>query len=122
MLANNLNICQGKITRQRKLENRIEEAILDFTIINEKLQPFLSKMTIDEERNFCLSNFAQVKKNGRVVETDHNMMIMDFNISVPKRKRDRVEIFNLKNETCQKLFKEETENNKALLECFEKMA
>ena len=43
-VANNLNICEGIITRQRKLENKIEMAILDFFIINEKLSPFLREL------------------------------------------------------------------------------
>ena len=55
-VANNLNVCQGKITRIRKLENKTEKAILDFLIMNEKLRPFMSKMIIDEERKFCLIN------------------------------------------------------------------
>ena len=44
IVANSLSNCQGLITRQRKLENRTEKAILDFFVMNEKLRPFLSKM------------------------------------------------------------------------------
>ena len=83
------------------------------------MKPFLTKLTIDEERKFCLSNFAQKKKNGRVVESDHNTMIADFAISVQKRKQDRVEIFNFRNKSCQQLFKKETDDNLQLIECFE---
>ena len=54
-VANNLNICKGIITRQRKVEGKIEMAILDFFIMNEKLRPFLAQVIIDEERNFSLS-------------------------------------------------------------------
>ena len=68
-------------------------------------------MAIDEERNFCLSNFAQVKKNARLVETDHNAMIADFNISITKRKPERVEMLYLRNEACQQLFTKETDEN-----------
>ena len=94
-------------------------AILDFFIINEKLRPFLSKMIIDEERNFCLSNFAQLKKNGRVIETDQNSMIADFDISILKRKPEPIELFNLRNEDCQKSLTKETNENNLLVECFE---
>ena len=58
IVANNTNMCQGKITRIRNLKNKTENAILDFLIINEKMLPFLKKMVIDEDRNFCLSNYA----------------------------------------------------------------
>ena len=82
------------------------------------MQMFLSKLVIDEEREFCLSNFAQLKKNKRLVETDHNLMIADFDISVPKRKPERVELYNLRNKQCQELFCAETEVNSELTNCF----
>ena len=43
ILVNALDICEGVITRSRKLENRTEKAILDFYIINDKMRPFISK-------------------------------------------------------------------------------
>ena len=119
ILANNMDICEGIITRQRILEKKTEKAILELFIINEKMKPFLTKLTIDEDRKFCLSNFAQKKKNGRAVETDHNTMIADFSISVQKRKQNRVEMFNFRNKNCQKLFRKETNENVQLIECFE---
>jgi hypothetical protein len=87
--------------------------------LNEKMRTFLSKVIIDEERDYCLSNFSQLKKNKRVVETDHNLMIADFNISVPKRKPERLELFNLRNKECQEMFSKETNENIQLVECFE---
>ena len=116
IVANNLDICEGKITRQRILKNKTERAILDLFIINEKMKPFLTKVTIDEDRKFCLGNFAQVKKNGRVIETDHNTLIADFSISISKCKQERVEMFNLRNKTCQQLFKKETDENLSLID------
>ena len=110
-VGNNLPVCQGVITRIRELENNTERAILDFFVMNDKMGQFLSKMIIDEERKYCLSNFAQFKKNKRVIETDHNLLIAEFDISVPKRKPERVELFNLRNKKCQKLFSQETEDN-----------
>ena len=119
IVANILSNCQGLITRQRKLENRTEKAILDFFVMNEKLRPFLSKMYIDEDREYCLSNFSQQKKNKCVKETDHNLMFSDFDISIPKRKPTRVEMFNLRNKQCQEMFFKETEENTELVQCFE---
>ena len=119
IVANNMNFCEGKITRIRNLKEKTEKAILDFIIINEKMLPFVKKMLIDENRNFCLRNYAQYKKNKRVIETDHNAIIAEFNLSIPKRKVDRIELFNLRNKECQEMFTEETHRNTQLVECFE---
>ena len=118
-VVNTLSICQGLITRRRKVENRIEEAVLDFSIINEKLRPFIKKVIIDEERNFCLSNVSQIKKNGRIIDSDHFGSILEFDIQTYRRKPDREELFNLKNKVCQAAFKEETDNTTKLTECFQ---
>ena len=75
-VVNSVSICEGLITRQRKVESKIEKAVLDFFLVNEKIFPFLRKMIIDEKREYPLSNFAQQKKNKRVTETDHNGMIL----------------------------------------------
>ena len=118
IVVNALKLCNGMITRIREVESKTEASILDFFIVNERLLPFVTKMIIDEERNFTLSNFAQIKKNGRVIETDHNGLILEMNIKMKKKKSERVEIFNLKNRACQEVFKEETEYNFELLESF----
>ena len=36
-------------------------------------------------------------------------MIAEFAIYLPKRKKERIEMFNLRNKKCQKLFTEEME-------------
>ena len=116
---NALSICEGVITRQRELESKTEKAVLDFFLVNEKLYPFLKRMTIDENRDFPLSNFSQIKKNKRVTETDHNGLILEIALQYSSRKPDRQELFNLKNRTCQEAFKDETEFNEELLKCFD---
>ena len=42
-----------------------------------------------------------------------------LDISIPKRKPERIELFNLRNEDCQKSFTEETDENNMLVDCFE---
>ena len=46
-------------------------------------------------------------------------MFAEFNISVSKRKPERVEMFNLRNKKCQLLFTQETEEKSQLVECFD---
>ena len=117
-VVNSLSICEGTITRKREVQNKTESAVLDFFIVNDKLSPFLKRMIIDEKRQFCLSNFAQMKKNKKVIESDHNGLILEVEIEFSIGASERPEIFNLKNKQCQEMFKNETEVNKDLLECF----
>ena len=56
-VVNNLDICQGSITRTRKTVNSLEISILDFFIVCEKLNQILLKMIVDEEKLYALSNY-----------------------------------------------------------------
>ena len=76
-------------------------------------------MVIDEEKEFGLFNYAQMKKNKKVIATDHNGEILDLNINFNMKMAPREEMFNFKNTMCQKAFKEETEKNLEILSVFE---
>ena len=119
IVGNTLKVCEGTITRTRRLENRTENAILDFLIINEKLHPFLTEMKIDDKREYPLCNFYQAKKNKRIIESDHNSIIANFDISIQKQKPERIEMFNLRNTNCLELFTKETQENTYLVKCLE---
>ena len=118
VVVNSLDMCNGIITRKRKVENRIEEAVLDFFIINEKIRPFLRSMKIDEDKELTLINLAQINKNRKLIETDHNAMVLEMDLNVENVKSKREEIFNMKNKACQETFFLETETNKELLNSF----
>ena len=83
------------------------------------MRPFVSKMKVDENKQFSLVNIAQMKKNKRLIETDNNAFILDVLLNKNIKKPKREEILNLKNKVCQEAFREETEKNKELLECFQ---
>ena len=123
IVVNALDVCEGLITRKREVRlnagTKTEEAVLDFFVVNDLMLNFIKKMLIDEGREFCLSNLAQIRQNKRIIESDHNPLILDLDIQFSKRKPERVEMFNLRNTVCQEAFKQETENNAALLEVFE---
>ena len=118
-VVNSLNICEGLITRQRLLKSRSEKAVLDFFITNEKLSPYLKRMIVDEKREFSLGNFSQYKQNKRVIETDHNGLILELALEYSTQKPERQEFFNFKNRKCQEAFRKETDTNNELLNCFE---
>ena len=75
-------------------------------------------MIIDEEKQFNLLNLSQLKKNKRIIETDHNGLVLEMELDVGKVKPEREEIFNLRNKSCQEAFFEETETNQELIHCF----
>ena len=118
-VVNSMNICEGVITRQRQLESKLEQAVLDFYIVNDKVAPFIKRMVVDENKEYCLSNFAQQKKNKKVIESDHNGLILDVSLKFSQKKPERHTMFNLKNKECQQLFNLETNTNEELIECFE---
>ena len=117
--VNALDICEGIITRKRKIENKTEEAVLDFFIINDKMRPFIKKMVVDEQKEFTLINLAQVKKNNRLVETDHNAIIVEMEFETEINKQNREELFNLKSKSGQDAYFKETEKNEDLLQVFQ---
>ena len=119
LVLNCMDTCKGVITRKRILENKVEEAVLDFFLINDTMRPFFKEMIIDEERNYCLSNIDQIKRNKRIIESDHNAMIGEFYLTISNRKPDRQEMLNLRNKDCQNAFKNMTEINLEFLNCFE---
>ena len=61
-------------------------------------------MTVDEQRLHVLTNFNPVRKGGKAIESDHNTEILELDLSFNKKKPDRRQIFNFKNEECQKTF------------------
>ena len=119
IVANSLDTCEGLITRKRELKNKTEEAVLDFMIINEKLRPFVRKITIDENKEYKLINLAQLKQNNEFIETDHNSLILELEINGENCKIKREEMLNLRNKANQEEFFEETNQNQELLKCFE---
>ena len=83
-VVNSLPFCEGLITRKRIREWKVEESILDFFVVCDKVLPFVTKIIIDEEKNFVLKNYKAVR-NGKVsVDSDHNTMIMEVSLRSKK--------------------------------------
>ena len=115
-VVNNLKLCKGLITQRRETIKGVEESAIDFFLVNEKMLQYITKMTVDEEEQFTLTNIAQKKKNKYSKKSDHRALILDFNIHFSKIKP---EVFNFKNESCQRLFKNITDHETKLIECLE---
>ena len=113
-LLNSSEVCEGKITRQRKKGNKIEESILDFALTSSQLTPFCTKMTIDESRQYAMSSYL----NKKVTHSDHFTIILQFSIKYRRKRPQREEYFNFRN--CQDLqeFGRILESESSLTECF----
>ena len=92
-LMNASDLCDGVITRCRTANDRTERSIIDFVIVCEKLYPYVRKLVIDEDKSFSLTNYS--KKN-KIINNDHNSMILYLNLKSSKMKQERQIIFNFK--------------------------
>ena len=118
-MVNNLKLCEGLITRRRETIKGVEESAIDFFLGNVKMLQYITKMTVDEEEQFALTNIAQKKKNKYSKKPDHRALTLDLNIHFSKIKPDNKEVFNFKNESCQRVFKNITDQETKLIECLE---
>ena len=111
----------GVITRNRITKDSTEISVLDYIICCEKLAVFLESMLIDEKRNFPLTKYASKKGNQKIVVSDHNTLYARFKMEYADVtfKKPKHEIFNLKNEACQKKFTNVTTDSVKLRKCFQ---
>ena len=117
-VVNSLNICKGLITRRRETITGVQEAVLDLFLVNQRMIPYLKQMTVDEDEEYILTNFAQKKQTNPTKQSDHRPVMLELNMEFNKIKPDRVENFNFKSEICQNTFRNITDTETALLECF----
>ena len=119
-VVNSLDLCQGLITRRRVTTNRTEESILDFFVVCDKVLCFTDRMIIDEDKKFVLSNYRKVNGVVHKKDSDHFTTILELNIEYTVKKPDRIELFNFRNEKCQEIFCQITNNSPELINCFQK--
>ena len=117
-VVNALEICEGLITRRRIKDGSVEESILDFFIVCSKVLPFVKRMVIDHEKKYILTNYRQVGKGGKAIDSDHFTEFMDLDIEIEAERPERVEIFNFKEEEAQAKFKYLTSDTKDFTDCF----
>ena len=113
-VVNSLDICEGIITRRRKLKNKTEEAVLDFFVVCEKIKTFIEKMIIDDNKEYPLSRYT---KDGKT-DSDHNTLIFHMKLNFIQKRKDRIEMFNFRNLEGQEKFSNLTETKNELLKCF----
>ena len=115
IVVNALELCKGVVTRSRKTVVGTEEAVLDFFLVCRRMKPFLTKMVVDEIGDTKIARF----KKGKVVESDHNSLKLEFSLKYLPIKPERTELFNFKNDECQQDFKIKNNKSTKLTKAFE---
>ena len=90
-VLNTESICEGLITRSRSVNDKVERSVIDFVIVCDKVRPFITKFSIDEQKKFALSNYSS---KGKIIYSDHNSLITEMNIQYDKIKPERRLSFN----------------------------
>ena len=94
-MNNSVGKGNGKITR-RQITNQVkEESITDFVILCHEMEPIISKMVIDEDKNYVLTRHTKTKKGVKITESDHMSIITEVKGQWNKNKNiERIEIYN----------------------------
>ena len=73
-----------------------------------------------EDRKHVLTKIRKTKNGIVVKESDHNVLLSEFNTSYNSDKKSKkIELYNIKNLECQKNFKEYTSKNNMLSSVFD---
>ena len=117
-VINSLEICDGLITRSRVCDGALQESVLDFFVVCSRVLPFVTRMVIDTDRKYILTNYKPSKRGGDAVDTDHYTQYMDVNLEISHEKNERIEIFNFKDGEGQINFKNLTTKTDEFTKCF----
>ena len=79
----------------------VEESILDFFIVCSRILPHVTKMVIDNENKYVLTNYKTARKTGKAIDSDHKTEYMDLDLKIKHEKPIRKEIFNFKDKKSQ---------------------
>ena len=117
-VANGNIKCKGTITRKRTTKKRVEQSVIDIVLLSKDMEETLVEMEIDEDRKFVLTKVAKTKNGVKVHHSDHNTILVEFNIMLEKHKHEKLEIYALKNKESQEKFKTYTSNTNMLSSIF----
>ena len=122
VVVNSKEVCSGTITRYRKTVNNEERSVLDYFIVCKMFYNLVMKMTVDEDRKYCLTKFSSKTGSKTCKESDHNPLFLEISIAWNTLFNDvekRIEIYNFKKAECFKMFQDMTENCQELVGCFD---
>ena len=85
ILVNSSNECKGTITRSKVVGGHTEKSVIDFFFVCERLFQYVDYLEIDEERKYCFKKYSRTKGNIKVIESDHNLMLLNLKFNFNKR-------------------------------------
>ena len=114
-VVNASKLCKGKLTRSRNMKNGTQQkTCLDYFIVCDQIEPLVSGMKIYEDNDIALTRYQ-----GKVVQSDHKMLKLEVDLSFHKQEHhDRIEVFNVRNKECQKMFCTFTSKDNRFSKCF----
>ena len=75
-------------------------------------------MVIDERKDYILTNYQNVRKTGKAVDSDHFTQFMNLDLKFENEKPQRIEIYNFKEKDSQNKFRKLTSETEAFSKCF----
>ena len=116
-VLNSLPICKGLITRTRTLiTGKVEKSVLDFFVVCSLVLTHITEMLVDEERNYAITNYTQIPKGGKAVDSDHMTTLAKIQLNIVPHKMQTESVYNLKNIICKKPFKSNTSSTRDFTE------
>ena len=120
-VVNGLSLCKGVFTRIRKTKNNTERGILDFFVVCNRILPLIKSMDIDESKKNVPTNYTQVKKGGKAVDSDHVPIEMELDIKILPTRPTRETIYNFKNLRGREIFRNLTTKTNDFTDIFSSM-
>ena len=120
VVANGTSKSVGIITRRRVTKRRVEESVIDIVAFSDDMVKHFVSFEVDEAKKHVLTKITKSKRGTRKKESDHNVLITEFDCKVSDHKKEeKEEFYNLKNKECQGKFKVYSSESKMLSSVFD---
>ena len=99
-VVNSLDICKGLITRIRKLcTGKVERSVLDFFVVCSYVLTHITEMIVDEDMKYAMTNYTQVSKGGKAVDSDLMTTVANMKLNIVPHKVQKENSFIIGNST-----------------------
>ena len=120
IVANGSTKCTGRITRKRVTRLRTEESSIDIVLFSCDMMDNFKSLLINEKRKHVLTKIRKTIRGTVVQESDHNVLISEFNTTYNgDKKKTKVKLYNKKNPECEEKFRVYTSNTNMLSNVFD---